>query len=1206
MSAGVGFEGTDRFTVRGRLGSGGMAEIYRAYDREQNTDVALKVLPVAEGEALLRLKTEFRALRNLRHRNLLRLGELFEQDGQWFFTMELIEGVSFIEFVRKPAYDEARLRSAFRQVAGALSALHGQGLVHRDVKPANILVTGTGRVVLLDFGLVKDDVTEELSAQDHVLGTAAYMAPEQGYSMDVGPAADMYAAGTMLFEALTGDLPFAGSAVEIMLTKQRTVPPLASSWEATVPDDLERVCHELMSPEPHLRPTAEQLARYLQGSAPTVAAVSSLPSPVFVGRDDELRILRGALSEVRRLDSTVAVVVEGESGSGKSALIQSFLKEVSESDDSVVVLFARCHERESVPYNAVDGVVDSLVRSLSNMSESDAAHFVPRYAEQLVRTFPVLEHVAPIARAGRGGVTRSLLERRTRVFSAFRELLSRLCEQRPVIIAIDDLQWSDADSLALLAETLRPPDPPPLLFVATVARGGPSGGEELLARTIASALPLDVRTVPLGGLAEPDARQLASLLLGADSELDGRAENIARESEGHPLFLRELARHAMAVPTTGLDEVLWANVRSLETLERRIVELVVLAGAPISLDVLDSALDTEPGGFLDSISGLVVRRMVRTTGLSPEDRVEIYHNRIRGALNIRMTEQAQRDGHRSLARSLELLGSTEAETLATHWHLAGELGKGARYAIEAAERAEGMLAFDRAADLYRAALEAGTFDAQEIEYLRERLADALISAGRGPTAAVELLKAAHVATGIDALSLKRRAADQLLRSGHIDEGLATIDEVLDLTGGRVPESRIGAVASLLWQRALLRMRGMRYRLRLGELEPERVFRIDTHFLLSVGLGFIDGVRGFNFHTRTLRDALRLGEPGRLCRSLATEAVYVSAVHPKGDQAPRALMVMDRARQLYDQVQDPQLLSWLLGCEGGAAYLTGDWQRAAELTARAYQLTRKYADGAHWQLVSTQVVLVSSLFHLGQLRELCRAVFDTLREAKALGDRFGSTNMRIAFGNFAWLVFDAPGQAEAEADEAIAQWRDGFDLQHSYYAYARTQCDLYQRRPAVALDRVRRVWGPSRNSLQLTVKLNRVNLRGLRARASVMAAELDDSHRHLLEVAEADARAIAREDAGWTDGISSLVTAGVARVRGDVDSAVVALEKAERQLGESAMLLHVAVARLLRGRLIGGDVGEQLVFGARRWMREQGVRNLDRMCDTLAPGFIIDS
>jgi len=97
---GFAFEGTDRFAVRGRLGAGGMAEIYRAYDREQNTDVALKVLPVAEGEALLRLKTEFRSLRNLRHPNLLRLGELLEQDGRWFFTMELIDGVDMHEYVR--------------------------------------------------------------------------------------------------------------------------------------------------------------------------------------------------------------------------------------------------------------------------------------------------------------------------------------------------------------------------------------------------------------------------------------------------------------------------------------------------------------------------------------------------------------------------------------------------------------------------------------------------------------------------------------------------------------------------------------------------------------------------------------------------------------------------------------------------------------------------------------------------------------------------------------------------------------------------------------------------------------------------------------------------------------------------------------------------------------------------------------------------
>src|SRR5207249_1508459 len=145
---------------------------------------------------------------------------------EWFFTMELLEGSDFRSYVRpNEIKDDARIRSSMRQLAEALRALHVAGIVHRDVKPANVVVSGDGRATLLDFGVVKDPRSPSQSAPELVsfVGTPGYMAPEQ-ISGDAGPAADCYAAGVMLYEALVGRLPFVGKVADVLQAKQLRAP----------------------------------------------------------------------------------------------------------------------------------------------------------------------------------------------------------------------------------------------------------------------------------------------------------------------------------------------------------------------------------------------------------------------------------------------------------------------------------------------------------------------------------------------------------------------------------------------------------------------------------------------------------------------------------------------------------------------------------------------------------------------------------------------------------------------------------------------------------------------------------------------------------------------------------------------------------------------------------------------------------------------
>ncbi|MFO1095043.1 MAG: serine/threonine-protein kinase [Planctomycetaceae bacterium] len=171
------------YRLLGELGRGGMGVVYEAVHTQRGDHVALKTLPIVDGLALHLFKREFRVLADVNHPNLVGLQTLESDAGQWFLTMDLVEGTDFLKYVRSGgALDEPRLRSALSQLVRAVMALHGQHVIHRDLKPSNVLVDSKGHLVVLDFGLALDHGTTQQS-QSHstatVAGTPRYMAPEQ-------------------------------------------------------------------------------------------------------------------------------------------------------------------------------------------------------------------------------------------------------------------------------------------------------------------------------------------------------------------------------------------------------------------------------------------------------------------------------------------------------------------------------------------------------------------------------------------------------------------------------------------------------------------------------------------------------------------------------------------------------------------------------------------------------------------------------------------------------------------------------------------------------------------------------------------------------------------------------------------------------------------------------------------------------------------
>ncbi|MCG8421503.1 MAG: AAA family ATPase [Proteobacteria bacterium] len=687
------FRGTDRYEIRSCLGRGGMGVVYEAYDRKRNALIALKTLAYVDPHSIFRFKQEFRSLQGLRHPNLVRLGELSVDGDCWFFTMELVDGLDLLSYLEREGdldhtaiiqpesapYDDTMpdpasmadlgpevpaapgraaasvqvdtVRSIFAQLTRGLRALHRAGKVHCDVKPSNILVTPDQRVVLLDFGLILDVSPQQQQPAELArpgrslpMGTPAYAAPELGTTR-VGPAADWYSTGVVLYEVLTGRLPFSGKPRDLWRHKQLQVPRHPWSLAPNCPKDLADLCFEMLRSDPADRPSGQDIALRLETAErdvqpPARPAQPAVATPPFVGREAELAQLRDAYRATARGEQAICVRVRGESGVGKSALISHFVTQLRQTEDPTV-LCGRCYERESVPYKALDGVIDALSQHWHQLAADEAVALVPRDAAVLARVFPVLGSIEAIAEEANLEVQledSQLVRQRT--IAALRHLFQLLTERRPLIIVIDDLQWTDASSMALLAEILRPPEPPPLLLLTSLR------DHSTAARPSQLGLPDDTLDIILGPLAARPARALAEWLLArlparvsASASID--ALRIVEETRGHPLYIQELVRHAglrddIDFDGSPLDAAIWSRISNLDSAARIVLTLVCLAEAPVPEHVI--ARSAGPSGHLpsetlqQSLSLLRTEQLVRSSWHNAEAHIEPFHDHVRRAV----------------------------------------------------------------------------------------------------------------------------------------------------------------------------------------------------------------------------------------------------------------------------------------------------------------------------------------------------------------------------------------------------------------------------------------------------------------------------------------------------------------------------------------------------------------------------------------------
>ncbi|HEX8117842.1 MAG TPA: serine/threonine-protein kinase, partial [Pyrinomonadaceae bacterium] len=475
-----------KYEIKQLLGAGGMGEVYLAEDTRLGRRVALKLLPAEFGrdeERLWRFEQEARAASALNHPNIITLHEIGEAEVGYFIVLEFVQGRALRELISRDLPINWLLEVG-AQVAKALGLAHDSGIIHRDIKPDNVMVRDDGIVKVLDFGLARlgapgiPDPEGETAVHTNrglIIGTVSYMSPEQARGQAVTSATDVFSLGTMLYEMATGSRPFKSDShfgTLEAIVHEDPVPP--SRLNAAVPRPLEALIMRMLAKDARLRPPAQEVEaalRETRGSedertlrrealpaTPRPAPVAP-PRPLVVGREREREKLRAAFARAEAGRGLV-VCVAGEAGLGKSTLVEDYLDELAQSH-SCNVARGRNSERlaGTEAYLPFLEALESLLRETANLPLAHALKtLAPSWHAQVATVSGTAAEVLPAQPVA------STQERIKRELVAF---LQEAARRRPLVLFFDDLHWADASTVDLIAYVATKLAAMRLLIVAT-------------------------------------------------------------------------------------------------------------------------------------------------------------------------------------------------------------------------------------------------------------------------------------------------------------------------------------------------------------------------------------------------------------------------------------------------------------------------------------------------------------------------------------------------------------------------------------------------------------------------------------------------------------------------------------------------------------------------------------------------------------------
>jgi hypothetical protein len=566
------------YRLEAMIGEGGMGSVHRAQDTRLNRPVAIKLMHSRTAEsrdAGQRFLREARAASALNHPNIVIIHEVgATAAGDPYIVQEFIAGRTLRSLLDE-RLSMGMIADIGRQVARALCAAHAAGITHRDVKPENVMIRGDGLVKVLDFGLARihdesaGGATGSLQATQAgvMLGTPAYMSPEQAAGSGAGPAADVFALGVLLYEMAAGRPPFTGpTAISIIARLLSEEPVALSSIRGDTPRPFSDLVHQMLRKDPALRPAAADVEELLNGLLSLDAEVNPLPelelaARITVGREEERAQLMRAYARMKS-GAGLVLGVTGEPGIGKTSLLEDFLRELAARGEHPTVARGRCSESlaGAEAYLPVLEALDSLRQRGAGPSFDTLMQAVaPNWHAQ------VATHTSQAASSVSGSGEAAPAVSQERLKRELGALFDEASKLQPLLFIIEDLHWADVSTIdilnylaghfsgmrVLVLTSYRPSD-------MALARHAFLGiRNDLQARGL-------LEEVALSFLEQKDVERYLALQFPGHSLPDDLAATIHERTGGSPLFMADLVRYLR--DTGGIIEQYgkWVLTRSLK------------------------------------------------------------------------------------------------------------------------------------------------------------------------------------------------------------------------------------------------------------------------------------------------------------------------------------------------------------------------------------------------------------------------------------------------------------------------------------------------------------------------------------------------------------------------------------------------------------------------------------------------------------------
>jgi eukaryotic-like serine/threonine-protein kinase len=687
-----------RYQLQAQIGVGGMGVVYRALDRLTGQLVALKYVTAESGDIQfasksdhtdfhLSLAQEFRALAGLRHPNIVSVLDYgfadfgFDQR-QPYFTMQLVEGAKSITEYGEDLATGEKVRLLVETLQ-ALAYLHRRGTIHRDMKPANVLVRVDGVVKVMDFGLALYESRSSTDIHKGIVGTMAYMAPELFMDERASITSDLFSMGVIAYELFTGRYPFEGKNAGLLLYNIMNATPDTSMLDAR----LSTVLQTLMAKNP-----AE---RYASAEAAMIALCNATGQPVpdespllresvlqaakFVGREHELSLLVNALNQMTATGEQTqppdgcAWLIGGESGVGKTRLLEELRARALVK--GAMVLRGQAVEVAGQPYQLWRDPIRRLVLStpLSLLEAGILKEIVPDISA-------LLEEEIPDAPAIEGSA------RQQRLILTMLDVFKR--QEEPIVLLLEDLQWS-MGSLEPLKQLITSLKDLRCLIVGTYRDDERS--------SLPSELP-GMEVIRLSRLPDYAVRELTESMLGQSVGQSELVDLLMRETEGNTFFMVEVMRalaedagrlsniSTMTLPrhvmTGGVRQIARRRLSRVPEWAKPLLKLVAVAGREIDLHMMRLLGEEDLEAWLTACLNAAVLEIA-------DGSWRFSHDKLRETLVRDLTEQERPLLHQAVAESLETAYPNDdgyAEALAEHWFAAGDLQKGLRYTVRAVEQ----------------------------------------------------------------------------------------------------------------------------------------------------------------------------------------------------------------------------------------------------------------------------------------------------------------------------------------------------------------------------------------------------------------------------------------------------------------------------------------------------------------------------------------